>query len=135
MDIIVFFAFIAVCAFALVWASRKTRSETQLANKARKKRNEAQSEKLKTPRDSLLAHNDQVWQSRRQHHTTGVENTNRFVPKSESAGSTEYDGFSRRDRHHVYDRRAQVKEEHAEEFTMTAVEFKSDREVPDKAAG
>ena len=135
MEIIVFFGFIAVCAFALVWASRKTRSETELATKSRQKRNEARFEKLKTPRDSLLAHNDQVWQSRRQHHTTGVEAVNRFVPKSESTGSPEYDGFSRRDRHHVYDRRAQVKDDPEEEFTMTAVEFKSDGEVPDKAAG
>lgn len=135
MEIIVFFGFIAVCAFALVWASRKTRSETELASKMRRKRNESRSEKLSTPRDSLLAHNDQIWQSRRQHHTTGVQNTNRFVPKSETDGSPEYDGFSRRDRHHVYDRSAQVKEEHADEFTMTAVEFKSDTEVPDKAAG
>jgi hypothetical protein len=135
MEIFIFFGFIAVCAFALVWASRKTRSETELASNTRRKRNEARSEKLKTPRDSLLAHNDQVWQSRRQNHTTGVEAVNRFVPKSLSDGSPEYDGFSRRDRHHVYDRRAQVKEEHEEEFTMTAVEFRSDPDVPDKATG
>ena len=135
MEIVVFFGFIAVCAFALVWASRKTRSEKELAGAARRKRNESRSEKLKTPRDSLLAHNDQVWQSRRQHHTTGVEDTNRFVPKSAAADTPEYDGFSRRDRHHVYDRSAQVKEDPEEEFTMTAVEFKSDGEVPDKATG
>lgn len=131
MEIVIFFAFIAVCAFALVWASRKTRSEADLAHRKRLKRNEGRSEKLVAPRDNLLAHGDEVWQSRRQHATTGVAPTNQFVPKSEASGNPEYDGYSRRDRHHVKDRKAQVKEEaHEEEFTMTAVEFK-----PDKAAG
>ncbi len=137
MEIVIFFAFIAVCAFALVWASRKTRKETELARRQRMRRNDSRSEKLATPRDTLLAHKDQVWQSRRQHATTGVVETNRFVPKSASDGSPEYDGYSRRDRHHVSDPNAHIKEEHEEEFTMTAVEYKADsrKKTPGKAAG
>ena len=137
MEIVIFFVFIGVCAFALVWASRKTRSEAELARQQRIDRNKDRSEKLVAPADNLLAHNDQVWQTRRHHATTGVEHTNKFVPKSEDSGTPEYDGFSRRDRHHVRERTAQVKEDQPEEvFTMTAVEFEPDeKEVPDKAAG
>ncbi len=141
MEIVVFFVFIAVCAFALVWASRKTRSETELARRKRQDRNKSSADKLAAPRDNLLSHNDQVWQSRRQHATSGVEATNRFVPKSEDSGTPEYDGYSRRDRHHVMDPNAHIKEEQQEQegeedFTMTAIEFEADEKAaPGKAAG
>ena len=136
MEIAIFFVFIAVCAFALVWASRKTRAETDLARKQRVKRRKEQSEKLMAPSDNLLSHNDQVWQTRRQHASTGVQRTDQFVPKFESKGAPEYDGYSRRDRHHVRDRTAQIKEDQAgEELTMTAVKYDSDEESsPSKAA-
>lgn len=135
MEIIIFFTFIAVCAFALVWASRKTRDETKLARRNRVSGNKSRAEKLLAPRDTTLAHKDQIWQSRRQHATSGVTHTNLFVPKSEDSGTPEYDGFSRRDRHHVRERTAQVKEEHGEEFTMTALKYDSDETAkPKKAA-
>ena len=137
MEIVVFFVFIAVCAFALVWASRRTRSETELERTRRRERNKSSADKLSAPRDNLLSHNDQVWRSRRQHATSGVLATNRFVPKSEASGTPEYDGYSRRDRHHVMDPNAHIKDERKEdEFTMTAVEFEADKKTePDKAAG
>jgi hypothetical protein len=136
MEIVIFFVFIAVCAFALVWASRKTRAESDLARKQRAKRKKEYSEKLTVPSDNLLSHSDQVWQTRRHHASTGVERTDRFVPKSESSGTPEYDGYSRRDRHHVRERTAQIKEEHSEEeLRMTAIKFESDEESsPSKAA-
>ena len=131
MEIVIFFAFIAVCAFALVWASNKSKAEADAAQAQRSQRNKSFAEKLEAPRDSLLAHNDQVWQSRRQHATTGVVATNKFIPRSDDSGSPEYDGYSRRDRHHVKDRNAMVKDDqHDEEFTMTAIEFTAD-EVAD----
>lgn len=125
MEIVIFFVFVAVCAFALVWASRKTKAETELAHKRRSRRNKSRSEKLVAPRDALLSHKDEVWATRRQHANSGVQDTNKFVPKSASEGNPEYDGYSRRDRHHVRQRTAQVKKEsHAEDgFTMTAIEF------------
>ena len=139
MEIVVFFVFIAVCAFALVWASRKTRSESELARMKRQDRNKSSADKLAAPRDNLLSHNDQIWQSRRQHATTGVEATNRFIPKSEASGTPEYDGYSRRDRHHVMDSNAHIKEERVEqeeEFTMTAIDFEADEKAaPGKNTG
>lgn len=137
MEIVIFFAFIGVCAFALVWASRKTKSEAELAREKRLARNEERSEKLVSPRDSLLAHGDQVWQNRRQHANSGVEDINPFVPKSEAKDGPEYDGYSRRNRHHVRERTAQIKEDvSSDEFTMTAVEFDQEaKKGPEKAAG
>lgn len=136
MEIVIFLMFIAVCAFALLWASRKTKAETRAANRRRAERNAKRGEALRSPKDSLLSHGDQVWASRRQHANSGVEKTNRFVPKSESSGVPEYDGYSRRDRHHVRQRTAQVKgESHIEdEFTMTAVEFHTDPPASKKKA-
>ena len=58
MEIVIFFAFIAICAFALVWASRKTRSETDLAARKRAERNASRAEKLAAPGDALLSHGD-----------------------------------------------------------------------------
>ncbi len=137
MEIVIFFAFIAVCAFALVWASRKTKSEAELARQKRMERNAARSDKLTSPRDNLLSHGDQVWQSRRQHANTGVEKVNPFVPKSEAGDGPEYDGYSRRNRHHVRDRTAHIKEDtKSDDFTMTAVEFNQEKKKgPEKAAG
>lgn len=124
VEIVVFFVFIAVCGFALVWASRKTKSEDDLAHKQRV----ARRNKLLAPRDTVMAHKEEVWTSRRQHATVGVTATNRFVPKSETSDVPEYDGFSRRDRHHVRERTAQVKEDHPEELLMTAIQIHSDEE-------
>ena len=137
MEIVIFFTFIGVCAFALVWASRKTKSESELARQQRIQRNAERSDKLASPRDNLLSHGDQVWQSRRQHANSGVEDVNKFVPKSEAGDEPEYDGYSRRNRHHVRDRSAHIKEStESDEFTMTAVEFDQDvKKGPEKAAG
>lgn len=133
MEIAVFFAFIAVCALALLWASRKSKSEADLMRKQRLARS-TRADKLVSPRDSLLAHRDEVWQNRRKHATVGVTATNRFVPKSETIDAPEYDGYSRRDRHHVRERTAKVKEDHPEELLMTAVQFHSDEEKTPKKA-
>ncbi|MEE4217316.1 MAG: hypothetical protein V2I48_06890 [Xanthomonadales bacterium] len=134
MEIAVFFAFIAVCALALLWASRKSNSEAELTRKQRLARNSVRAEKLMSPRDSLLAHKDEVWQNRRKHATVGVTATNQFVPRSETIDAPEYDGYSRRDRHHVRERTAKVKEDRPEELLMTAVRVRSDEEKASKKA-
>ena len=137
MEIVIFIDLIGVCAIELVWASRKTKSEAELARQQRKERSADRSEKLVAPRDNLLSHGDQVWQSRRQHANSGVEKVNPYVPKSEASDGPEYDGYSRRNRHHVRDRNAHIKEDsETEEFTMTAVEFDQEKKKgPEKAAG
>lgn len=133
MKIVIFFIFVAVCALALLWASRKTKSETDLERRKRAHRNRHRAEKLVASSEALLSKNDAVWETRRHHATTGVDRINRFVPKSASAGVPEYDGYSRRDRHHVRDRNARLREDAKTEegFTMTAVRFRSDEEDTD----
>ena len=135
MEITIFFIFIAVCAVALFAASRKTRTETDRAAREKALRKAALAEKLATPRDNVLAHGDQVWQSRRQHATTDVTPTNRFAPESKSHGEPEYDGYSRRDRHHVHDSKAKIHESiDDDELTMTAIHVEPDQVKTDKAA-
>jgi hypothetical protein len=129
MEIAFFLTFVGVCAMLVIWATRKSRDESNVArdrrlNPVRK----ARAEKLETPVDNLLSHREEIWQSRRKKGKSGVLRTNRFIPRSESSGDPEYDGFSRRDRHHVRSRTAQVKEEGhlADGPAMTSIEFESE---------
>ena len=130
IEMVIFFVFVAVCALALLWASRKTKAESDLARRKRGHRNRQRAEKLVASREALLSNSDAVWQSRRHHANTGVDRVNRFAPKSSSSGVPEYDGYSRRDRHHVRDRNARLRENAETEgsFTMTAIRFRSDDE-------
>ncbi len=136
MEIVIFFVFVAVCALALLWASRKTKAETELEQRKRAHRNRQRAEKLVAKREALLSKNDAVWETRRHHATTGVDRVNRFAPKSASGDIPEYDGYSRRDRHHVHDRNARVHEDRETEkgFTMTAVHYRADEDEDEGTA-
>jgi FtsZ-interacting cell division protein ZipA len=122
MNILIFLGFIAVCAIVLMWAnSRRTARELEMARKKKAKAKRTNTDLLKTPADYTLSRPDQPWHARQHQPTTGVVATNAFAPKSE-APAPEYDGFSRRDRHHVRDRNARIKKEsHAEEPRMRTV--------------
>ncbi|MEJ2384757.1 MAG: hypothetical protein P8Y54_10215 [Xanthomonadales bacterium] len=128
MEIVIFFVFVAACALALLWASRKTQAETDLARRKRAHRNRARSSKFTASDETLMTRKEEVWNSRHHHAALGVQKVNRFAPKSESGGVPEYDGYSRRDRHHVRDRNARVREDSATEkqFTMTAIHYRTD---------
>lgn len=137
MEMVIFLVFVGICAFALVWATR--RSSTQATDLERRKQQRARklrSEKLETPRDHLLSHSDEIWQKRRKKATSGVVKTNAFVPRFEGSGIPEYDGYSRRDRHHVRERTAEIKTETTaeSELTMTAVEVEFDQVDSGKTA-
>ena len=138
MEIVIFFMFVAACALALLWASRRTNTETDLARRKRAHRNRARAEKLTAASEALMSSKDEAWHTRRHHASMGVQRVNRFAPKSESGGVPEYDGYSRRDRHHVRDRNARVREdaETEKQFTMTAIHYRTDEdeETPVKTA-
>lgn len=134
MEIVIFLVFVGVCAFALVWSTRKSdRRPADLERRKRLREKKVRSEKLETPRDHLLSHRDEVWESRRKKANGGVVRTNAFVPRFESSGTPEYDGYSRRDRHHVRERTAEIKKEPVveEHLTMTAIEVEFD--LPDNS--
>jgi hypothetical protein len=127
MEIVYFIVFIAACAGLVMWATGKSekRNSAEKALKNRVKVRQDQSELLTTPANYLLANRGEIWQKKRMHVTEDVIATNRFVPKSVSAGEPEYDGFSRRDRHHVVVGTAHIKkEDHVDEPRMAPVPYK-----------
>jgi hypothetical protein len=85
-----------------------------------------QADLLSTPSSYLLSNSGEVWRQKRQKAAEDVIVTNRFVPKSVSAGEPEYDGFSRRDRHHVVVGTAHIKkEDHIDEVAARRKENKA----------
>jgi len=116
METIYFIMFVAVCAALLVWASSKggrnrSRSAKTRESGKRTRVKKQQADLLSTPSSYLLANRGEVWRQRREKAVEDVIATNRYVPKSISAGEPEYDGFSRRDRHHVVVGTAHIKKE------------------------
>ena len=110
MEIIYFIAFIAVCAFLVMWATSKSKKETDLALQRQTKAKKARAELLETPAQYTLSRPDQLWFTRKSKADLGVTPTNLFAPKSQ-APEPEYDGYSRRDRHHVTDNNAHIKKD------------------------
>ena len=110
MEIVYFIAFIAACAFLVIWGTGKSKKETELAQKRRAKVKKSRAELLETPADYTLSRPDQLWFTRKSTAALGVTPTNLFAPKSE-APEPEYDGYSRRDRHHLTDPNATIKPE------------------------
>jgi hypothetical protein len=110
MEIIYFLIIIGICAFAVVWAMRKSKTETDLSGRSVPTKAETSNELLTTPADTLFSHKKKLWETRRKHATKGFSNSKRFVPRFEAAQESKYDGYSRRDRHHVATTR-EVKEE------------------------
>jgi hypothetical protein len=125
MQIFYFLMFIAACAVVLIWAMGRSRKETDLAGHKTTVKKKQHTDRLSTPSDHLLSHRNQVWHNRRHKVAEDVSMTNRYAPRSLSAGEAEYDGYSRRDRHHVAAQKVHVKKEgHAEELSMTSMRFK-----------
>ena len=127
MATIYFLLFIAASVVVLVWATRRSKEKTELAARRRHKYRKAASEKLVTPADTILSHSDEIWQKRRKHASHAPVSAPKFVPKSMAEQVPVYDGYSRRDRHHITPE-VQVKEEaHAEDLQMSSIEYKPDK--------
>ena len=126
METIYFLIFIGVCAFAVVWATRRSRSDTNLGGKHTPTHKKIPADKLITPADNRLAHKNQLWEARREQATKSVGSDKRFIPKFEAAHEAKYDGYSRRDRHHLTTAE-HVKEEAQIEghgdFSLTGTDF------------
>jgi hypothetical protein len=100
MEVILFIVFVAVCAFLLHRATRKSKEEVDVNHERKLKERRARAEQLKTPAVYTLARPDQPWHTRRNPATAGRSQAETFGLLSESHDA-EYDGYSRRDRHHV----------------------------------
>ena len=126
METIYFLMFIGVCAFAVVWATRRSKTNTDLGSRRTPTRNNLHSDKLHTPTNNRLAHKKELWEARRKHATKGIGSRKQFIPKFEAAKEAQYDGYSRRDRHHVTPTEAVKEEAHIEghgDFSMSSTDF------------
>jgi hypothetical protein len=123
MELVYFIAFIVICALLVMWGTAKSKKETELAQQRKAKVKKSRAELLETPASYTLSRPDQLWFTRKTASTLGVAPTNLFAPRSE-APEPEYDGYSRRDRHHVADPNATIKPEaHVEEPVIRSVEY------------
>ena len=110
METIYFLIFVGACAFVVVWATRKSRLDADRAKRQAAAQQKTLSEKLMPTASSRLLDKEKLWEARRKHATEGFGSGRPFVPKFEASAYTEYDGYSRRDRHHLT-RKAKVAEE------------------------
>ena len=118
MEVIYFLVFIAISLGLVLWLSRRTGDAHRLDRK-KSQGSLSQAGKLRQPVDSRLTHRDDLWNTHRREAQRDVSRTDRYVPRSDKSGEPEYDGYSRRDRHHVTPRHVHVKDEgHAEEVPI-----------------
>jgi hypothetical protein len=102
METIYFLVFVGVIAFAVVWAARKSNNDKKdLASKRKSKKANSTPDLLSTPAGTRLSRKDEIWELRREHASKDLSAAKRFVPKFESGAEPQYDGYSRRDRHHL----------------------------------
>jgi hypothetical protein len=128
VETIYFLIFIGVCAFVVVWKTRRPKSQTDLSGKNKTKYGTS-TEKLARPIDNRLSHREQIWQARQKRTTKTFVEKPTFVPKSLSGSDPEYDGYSRRDRHHLTPSGHVKEDAHVEGeagLAMTAVKLESD---------
>ena len=126
METIYFLIFIGVCAFAVVWATHRSKSGTSLGSRRTPTHNRGPADKLITPTDNRLAHKNELWEARRKHATKGFSSRKQFIPKFEAAKEAQYDGYSRRDRHHITATEQVKEDDHIEghgDFSLTGTDF------------
>jgi hypothetical protein len=125
MEIVIFVSLVALVVIGLIWANSRSEKRPDAAQQRREQLRKARKELLETPANYTLSRPDQVWHTRRHGATMGVTRTNAFVARS-LGQDPEYDGYSRRDRHHLHDHHAHIKTEAhaAEEPRMGSVEYK-----------
>ena len=128
METVYFLIFIGVCAFVVVWATRKPGADTDLAHHNPRARDNQAEKLLKTPADSRLAHKEEIWDERRRRAKKGFNSPGQFVPRFETTQEPEDDGYSRRDRHHVTAHEHVKKEAHVdqvEDLAMPSIKYEA----------
>ncbi len=129
METIYFLIVIGVGAIVVIWATRSTKSEKSLAQRRAREKYEKQHSKLAMPVDNRLSHKEEIWKARCKDASEGLAAPLPFIPKFEAESASQYDGYSRRDRHHLTAEEHIKKEGHIDqidEFTITSAEAESD---------
>ncbi len=133
MESILFILVILAAVGGLFWLKHRShRASKRSAPPSMKHVSHAGSTtQLSTPGNNLLASNHKVWKKRRKHAANMAVKGDDFKSDVWFEEEPEYDGYSRRDRHHLAP--AHIKDEqHADELAMTHVEFKPSK--PQEAA-
>jgi hypothetical protein len=107
METVIFLIFVGVCAFVAVWVTRKSGKQKDLSR--------TRSEKLTPTTHDRLSRKEDIWEARRQFAQKNLSSVQKYVPKSAAAAEPEYDGYSRRDRHHLTTVGKVKKESHLED--------------------
>jgi len=115
METIYFFLFIGACIGIFALAARKSKSKKDLERRRSHITSGPESGKMQLRR---LVNKEEIWKARQRHASEGYTPRKSFVPKSELKGEAEYDGYSRRDRHHLT-KAANIKEEAHVESIMS----------------
>ena len=110
MEVFLFIVFVAACALVLYRAVNKSKKGVEQAHKRKLPENRARAQRLETPAVHTPAAPNQPWHPRRHQTTMGSSQSYRRAPGSQSEW-LEYDGYSRRDRHHLADTKAHIKDE------------------------
>lgn len=109
MGTIYFLIAIGLLAFVVVWVTRKSRVDlgrTKSANQS--------DEKLMPVSHDRLSHKEEVWAARQEQVRKDFSRPKQIVPKSDARAEREYDGYSRRDRHHLTPAAQVAEEAHGE---------------------
>jgi len=96
MGTIYFLIIIGLLAFVVVWVTRKPSADL-----GRSKSANQSPEKLMPASHDRLSHKEEVWAARREQVRKDFSRPKQFIPKSSAKAEREYDGYSRRDRHHL----------------------------------
>lgn len=110
MELFLFIVFVAACAMLLYRFINKSRTNVDQANKRKLSENRTRALRWETPAVHTPAGPNQPWHPRRHQTTMGNSQSFRRALGSQSEW-LEYDGYSRRDRHHLADTKAHIKDE------------------------
>lgn len=123
METVIFLIFVGACAFVAVWVTRKSGKQKNLSK--------TPSERLTPTTHDRLSRKEDIWEARRQFAQKNLSSVQKYVPKSTAAAEPEYDGYSRRDRHHLSTVGQVKKESHIEDpKKLSARGPKSEEQIP-----
>ena len=137
METLLFLGFVAIFGLIILWPMQKAKKRATLARRPKGPSMPTPSQMLSQPGDALMSNRHQVWAKRQKKAgNAGIEQPD-FVPRFEKADVPEYDGYSRRGRHHITPTANVKKAGEEQQITMTAMKFEQDSEqnLPKASSG
>ena len=124
-----------LCVFVVFSALRRSSAKTDLAGKSTRTKANSSRKLLSTPAGNRLSRSKEIWEARRKRAKKDIRTRKLFVPKGEATAEPEYDGYSRRGRHHLASTCQEAEEVHidkVDEPSMTSIEFESKEHAPQR---